>query len=256
MRDLVAFVKKEGMEHLRSGRLTVLVLMFALLGVLNPALAKLTPWLLETVAEEMAGSGITVTAVTVSARDSWVQFFKNLPLGLIAFLVLESNIFTKEYGQGTLVPVLTKGLSRYKVLLSKAAVLWVLWSGLYWLCFGITYGYTAYFWDNSAVSSLGSAAVGLWIFGWWCVALTVLFSTVFGSHTGVLAATGGTVLGFCLAGLVPGCSKYLPTHLLDGQTLIQGAGDPRSYLVPVLFSLVLSVLCLAVSLPLWNKRRI
>lgn len=88
MKSLLAFMKKEWMEQVRSGRLLILVIIFILLGVMNPAVAKLTPWLLEMMADSLEASGMTVTAVTVSAMDSWVQFFKNAPMGLIAFILL------------------------------------------------------------------------------------------------------------------------------------------------------------------------
>lgn len=123
MRSLIAFIKKEFTEQLRSGRLIILGLLFVLFGIMNPAIAKLTPWLLETMADSLAESGMIITDVKVSAMDSWMQFFKNMPMGLIAFVLLESSIFTKEYTSGTLVLSLTKGLERYKVVISKALVL-------------------------------------------------------------------------------------------------------------------------------------
>ncbi|MBO7761668.1 MAG: ABC transporter permease, partial [Clostridia bacterium] len=128
MRVLVAFFKKELCEHVRSGKLLFLVLVFLLLGIMNPAIAKLTPWLLETFAESLAESGIVVGAVTVTARDSWVQFYKNAPMGLIAFVLLESGIFAREYSAGTLILPLTKGLRRETVVLSKGLVLFLLWT--------------------------------------------------------------------------------------------------------------------------------
>ena len=43
MKSLLAFIKKETMEQFRSGRLTILGILFVLLGVMNPAVAKITP---------------------------------------------------------------------------------------------------------------------------------------------------------------------------------------------------------------------
>ena len=96
MRALFAFIKKELTEQARSGKLLFMTILFVLLGIMNPAIAKLTPWLLETMADTLATSGMTVTTVTVSALDSWVQFFKNMPIGLIAFVLLQGAIFTGE----------------------------------------------------------------------------------------------------------------------------------------------------------------
>lgn len=128
MKSLFAFIKKECMEQLRSGRLWITLTLFVLLGIMNPAVAKLTPWLLEVMADSLAESGMIVTDVKVSAMDSWVQFFKNMPIGLIAFVLLQGAIFTGEYSSGTLVLSLTKGLERYKVVISKAGVLCAIWS--------------------------------------------------------------------------------------------------------------------------------
>lgn len=254
MRSLFAFMKKELMEQLRSGRLMILGLLFVLFGIMNPAIAKLTPWLLETMNDSLAESGMTVTDVKVSAMDSWVQFYKNMPMGLIAFVLLESSIFTKEYTSGTLVLSLTKGLERYKVVISKAAVLTVLWTLGYWLCFGITYGYSAYFWDNSIAQNLIFSVICWWLFGVMVVALMVLFSTVAKSNTGVLLGTGGVVLASCLIGLLPKFSKYLPTYLTDGNALIYGLAETKTYMPSLMIAIAAGAICFAISIPIFNKK--
>ena len=256
MRSLFAFIKKELTEQLRSGRLIILGLLFVLFGIMNPAIAKLTPWLLETMADSLAESGMIVTDVKVSAMDSWVQFYKNIPMGLIAFVLLESSIFTKEYTTGTLVLSLTKGLERYKVVISKTAVLTVLWSICYWMCFGITYGYNAYFWDNSVAQNLIFSASCWWLFSVMVVALMVLFSVVAKSNTGVLLGTGGVVLVSYLIGLLPKCSKYLPTYLTDGNSLIYGLVEAKTYMTSLVITVVASVVCFAISIPIFNKKQL
>ena len=256
MRSLFAFIKKEFTEQFRSGRLIILGLLFVLFGIMNPAIAKLTPWLLETMADSLAESGMIITDVKVSALDSWVQFFKNMPMGLIAFVLLESSIFTKEYTSGTLVLSLTKGLERYKVVVSKALVLTVLWSLGYWLCFGITYGYTAYFWDNSIAQNLVLSVVCWWLFGMMVVALMVLFSTVAKSNTGVLLGTSGVVLASYLVGLLPKCSKYLPTFLTDGNSLIYGLVETKTYMPSLVIAIAIGVICFAISIPIFNKKQL
>lgn len=254
MKSLLAFMKKEWMEQVRSGRLLILVIIFILLGIMNPAVAKLTPWLLEMMADSLEASGMTVTAVTVSAMDSWVQFFKNAPMGLIAFILLESSIFTKEYQSGTLVLALTKGLDRHKVVISKAIILTLFWTVCYWFCFTITFGYNTYFWDNSIAQNLFFSVICWWLFGSLVVALTVLFSTLSSSNTGVLAGTGCTVLVSYLIGLIPKTKEYLPTLLMDGNSLIYGTVEARSYVTAIYITVLLSVVCLAISFPVFNKK--
>jgi ABC-2 type transport system permease protein len=256
MKSLIAFMKKEMTEQLRSGKIVILGLLFVLLGIMNPAVAKLTPWLLETLADSLEESGMIVTDVKVSAMDSWVQFFKNMPIGLIVFILLESGIFTREFSTGTLVLSLTKGLERYKVVISKTVVLAVLWTVGYWMCFGITYGYNAYFWDNSVAQNLLLSVVCWWLFGMLTIALVTLFSTFANSNTGVLCGTGGVVLASYLLGLLPKCSRYLPTFLMDGNSLIYGMAQAEDYTAAIAVTAVAGVVCFAVSIPGFNKKQI
>jgi len=256
MKSLIAFIKKEIMEQLRTGRLMILGMLFILFGIMNPAVAKLTPWLLETMADSLAESGIIVIEVTISAMDSWVQFFKNIPMALIAFVLMESSIFTKEYQSGTLVLSLTKGLKRYKVVVSKTVVLTVLWTFGYWLCFGITYGYNEYFWDNAVAQNLMFSVVCWWLFGLWVIGLMILFSAIFNSNTGVLMGMGGVVLASYLLGLFPKLSEFLPTLLADGNSLIYGAAEAKTYSVPILTVIVMCIICFVGGIVIFNKKQI
>ena len=43
---------------------------------MSPAVAKLTPWMMETLSDSMAGSGFIVTDVQVDALTSWTQFLR------------------------------------------------------------------------------------------------------------------------------------------------------------------------------------
>ncbi len=256
MKSLFAFLKKEMTEQLRAGRILFLGILFVLFGIMNPAVAKLTPWMMEQMADSLADIGMNVTEVTVTAMDSWVQFFKNIPMALIAFVLLEGSIFTKEYRSGTLILSLTKGLARYKVVVAKTAVLTLLWTAGYWLCYGITYAYNAYFWDNSVAQSLAFSAVVWWIFGLWVIALMVLFSTLSSSNTGVLCGTGGVVFASCLLGMLPKLTRYLPTMLTDGNSLIYGLKEPTDYTAALIVGGIFSVASFAVSLTVFNKKQL
>ena len=256
MKAFMAFMRKELQEQLRSGRLLLLGILFALFGVMNPAIAKLTPWIIEILADSLAASGMTVAEVHITALDSWVQFYKNIPMGLIAFVLLESSIFTKEYSSGTLILWLTKGLDRRKVVISKAAVLTVLWSLSYWLCFGITYGYNAWFWDNSLARELLFSAVCWWVFGLWVLGLAVLFSVAAKTNTGVLCGTGGVVFGSYLLSMLPKFGKYLPAFLTDGNSLIYGMVERKDYLPALIVAGVTGAACFAVSIPVFDKKQL
>ena len=256
MKSLLAFIKKEFLEQFRGGKLFILGILFILFGVMNPAIAKLTPWLFEMLADSLAENGMIVTTVEVTAMHSWTQFFKNIPMGLIVFILLESGIFTKEYQTGTLVLSLTKGLERYKIVISKTIVLVTLWTVCYWLCFLITYAYNAYFWDNSTAQNLVFSAICWWLFGLWTIALQILFSTITKSNTGVLIGTGGVVFAFYLLGLFSKLKTYMPTLLMDGNSLIYGVTEAKTYVLSLSIAVIVTVVCFVVSIPIFNKKKL
>lgn len=251
-----AFLKKEWMELCRTGRLLILLLIFTLFGIMNPALAKLTPWLMETLSESLADTGLVTTAVTVDAMTSWAQFYKNIMVGLIIFILLCCGSFPVEYQKGTLIPVVTKGLARRKIVLAKSLMILAVWSVLYFLCFGITYGYNAYFWDNGIADHLFFAAALTWLFGVWVIALLIFFSAVAQSSMQVLLGTGGVVMGVYLLNMLPKLSTLLPVKLMDGMSLLQGASNPGDYYTGMAAAGVMIFLCMILAVVCFDRKRL
>ncbi len=216
----IAFWKKEWMELVRSGKCFILIFVSVLFGIMNPAIAKLTPWLMEAMSESLQESGIQVGEVTVDALTSWAQFYKNMPMALIVAVLIFSGIFTQEYQKGTLILILTKGMSRRKVYGVKTLTCLLSWSLCFWMSYGITWLYNGYYWGNGTVSNLLTAAALFWVFGVWVFFLMVFFSTVCSETPGVLAGTGMLLLVSYIAGIFPKVQEYLPTKLLECQALL------------------------------------
>lgn len=254
MKTFCAFFRKEWTEQLRTGHVTIFTILFVLFGIMNPAIAKLTPWMMQTLSGELAKSGMTIQNVEVTALTSWTQFYKNVPMALIVFVLLTCGFFTAEYQKGTLILVLTKGLSRVKVLAAKAAMMFLLWTAGYFLCYFITYGYTAYFWDNSIARHLMFTALCFYLFGVWTVSLMVLFSAFTPTNTGVLAGTGGAVFASYLLSLLQKCEKYLPMRLTDSMPLLTGQMAAGEMFWAIGITCALIVLNIAVAVPAFNKR--
>ncbi len=256
MRQLTAFIKKECMEVWRTGKCVILVILFVLFGIMNPAIAKLTPWMMEQFSDSLQETGLVVTEVTVDALTSWTQYYKNIPMGLIAFLLIFSGIMAGEYQKGTLINMVTKGLVRWKIIMAKFVVLLALWTANYWLCYGITYGYNAYFWDNSIAKHAGFAAFCVYLFGVWLIALMVLMSVIFRAASGVTVGTG-TIFFICyLFSVLPDVKKYLPTSLLDASGLLSGVGQINDYTWSIGIVVLLTVVQLIGAIILFNRKNV
>lgn len=251
-----AFLRKEWVELCRTGRLLILLLIFTLLGIMNPALAKLTPWLMEMVSESLADTGLITTTVTVDAMTSWGQFYKNIPIGLIIFILISSGSFTDEYQKGTLIPVVTKGLSRRKIVFAKTLMILASWTTLYLLCFGITYGYNAYFWDNRIAHHPFLAAALFWLFGVWVIALLVVFSAVAQNGTQVLLGVGGVVLGGYILSSFLKLSRFLPIKLMDGMSLLQGTDHPGDYYAGIAAVGLMVFLCMVLAPVFFDRKQL
>lgn len=256
MRGLFAFVKKEWMELVRSGKLVVLSVLFVMFGLMNPAIAKLTPRLMETMSDSLENTGLIVTEVHVDVMTSWVQFYKNVPIALLVFVLFISSSFTAEYQKGTLVIVLAKGLSRWKVYMAKAFSAVSLWAVGYFLCFGITYWYNDFYWDNSIAGHPFFAAALIWLFGVWIISLLVFFSGVLSANTTVLAATGGCVLVSYFVGMFPKCGDFLPTKLLQAEEILSGMATTGDYNVAIIVTIILSFVALAGGLCLFHRKKL
>lgn len=256
MKSLPAFMKKEYLEAARTGKIIILVLLFVLFGIMNPAIAKLTPWMMEMLSDTMAESGLVVANIQVDAMTSWTQFFKNIPMALIAFVLIFSDIFTREYKSGTLLPVLTKGLPRYQVVIAKTLLLLSLWTFGYGLCFAVTYGYNTYFWDNSIANNLFFTVVIWWLFGIWVICFIILFSTLLRNNTGVSLCTGGVALSAYLLSVIPKVKAYSPIMLLDTSSLLTGAEGTDAYIKAIVVAAVLCMVCVAVSIPVINRKQL
>lgn len=256
MTQLMAFTKKEWIEVFRTGKFMIITVMFLLFGVMNPAIAKLTPWMMEAYSESLEGAGLTVTETKVDVLTSWTQFYKNVPMALIVFLLMFSGVLALEYQKGTLINMITKGLSRWKIVMSKSVVLFLLWSFGYWMCYGITYGYNAYFWDNSIAKDVGFAAFCVYILGVWLIALMMLMSTLFSSGSAVAVGTGGVFFVVYLLNMLPDLKKYLPTHLMGASGLLSGTGEAGDYMTALFVAVGLTVVQLIVALLVFNRKNV
>ena len=254
MRSFVAFFKKELMESARSGRLLFFLILSFSFGVMNPGIAKLTPWLLEMFSASLAESGMTVTEVTVDALTSWTQFFKNIPMALITFVLMYGNILTREYESGTLTMILTKGVARYKVILAKLCMMLTLWSLGYWLCFGVTYLYNDYFWSNAIAQNLLAATLYWWLFGVFTICVMLFFSVLHQSTSGVLLSTGAVVLLSYLIGLIPKAKRLVPTALMSGNALVFGLESRGDYWGAVVIAVLIGICGLIAAMLVMNKR--
>ena len=255
MKQLTAFTKKEFMEITRTGKIYIVVIIFVIFGILNPGIAKLTPWLYEMLSESLKEQGLSIGDIGVTAMTSWEQYYKNMSMEFIVYILMFCGTLTAEYKKGTLINMLTKGLPRWKVIASKFISMIISWSLCYWIGFFVTFGYTAYFWDNSIAEHFVFAAIMSYLFGIWLISLILFFSVFINSSSGVLLATGALYVICNLIGMIPKTAEYLPTKLLSGMALLTKTSSVSDYTNAILITITLIVIAGFIATIGFNKNR-
>ncbi len=238
--DKMVFLKKEITEYSRNGKLIVFGIIAFVFGLMNPAITKLTPWLFETMADSLKEQGMRVINVETNAASCWQQYYKNLPMLLIIFLILSAGSFAKEYGKGTLLLVITKGYPRKKIFLAKTVMILGCYTAVSLVYFGVTYFYSGYYWDNSILSHIGLAALFYWVFGLLAISLILFFSSIITDTTGIIGATAGSMIALYLLSIIPKAGKYLPVKLMSSEQLLSKAAVPGDFTPALIITLVLA----------------
>ncbi|WJY26472.1 ABC transporter permease [Sporosarcina trichiuri] len=248
------FLKKEWTESVKSYKLLLVAVIFSILGVLNPFTAKIMPAVMENLLPE----GAALDLPDPTALDSWMQFYKNVPqMGLVLFILLFSTMMSKELERGTLTILLTKGLRRSTVLTAKWVTGAAYWTFGLLLSAGITWAYTAYYWDQSIIRHLALAIGCIWLFGLLLFTVTLWGSTLFATGYGGLLTAAVAVIVLFLTRLVPDSADWSPIVLIsDSASLLTGEAAPGDFTGPLLVSAGLVAVLLVTAVLHFNKKNL
>ena len=253
MSHFIAMLKKEMIEGLRTYRILIMLLVFAGFGVLSPFTAKLTPDLLNSIMPEFG-----LTLPNPIALDSWAQFFKNISqMGLIVTVIVFSGILANELTRGTLVILLTKGLSRTAVILAKYCYMVLIWTTSLLVCFLVTLAYTVYLFPNGAVLNLAFSVICLWLFGAFLLALLLLAANL-GNHSySCLLMVGLVLVVLMIINIWPQAQQYNPLALASlNMSLLEGLTTPREMAWSIGVASTLTVVSLGAAVLLFRKKQL
>lgn len=244
MKGYIAFVKKEFVENLKNYRFLILFAIFAIFGMSSAFLAKFTPEIIAAF-----GAGLEITEEPV-ALDAWQQFFKNISgIGFSAFIILFGSCMSSEYSKGTLLLLVTKGLARPSVIMAKYTVAAVSMTVSFWVSFVGAYGYTYYLWPDASLSNVVPSAFFMWMIGFLYLSILILGCVLFKQTFTSILFTGGIVALFSVLSVIKPLSAFNPVVLTSRNVdLISGEISMTEFLIPFIFSVVLSVVFLAVAI--------
>lgn len=254
MNALVAFIKKEMLESVRTYKLLILIIVFLLMGIISPVIAKVTPDIIDAIVPE----GIEIKIPDPTAVDAWIQFFKNTSqIGLVVMIITFAGLMSNELSKGTLVNMLTKGLSRRTVILSKFISSTLQWTFAFILSAVTTLLYTNFLWPEGSVSNLFLALFGLWLFGIMMLSLIIMGGVLFKNLTTNMLATGGLFLIMLIINIFPDVKPYNPMTLFSGNMglLVEKQAVSDFYSATIVTSIVL-LITLSCSIIMFDRKEV
>lgn len=210
MKGAGALLRKELLEQWRTSRLPVVTVVFLLVGLSSPLLARFTPEILEAV----GGDQFQIVLPTPTAADAYDQLAKNLgQFGILIAVLLAMGAVATEKERGTAALLLTKPVGRGAFLAAKLAAIAITLGVASAVAFAGGWFYTFVLFEPLPIAGFVAAAALQWLSLVAFAAITFVGSTLTRS---ALAAAGLGIAAFIVVGIlgiVPAIAPYLPTGL-------------------------------------------
>jgi ABC-2 type transport system permease protein len=210
MTGIGTLLRKELLEGWRTLRLPIVAVVFLLVGLSSPLLARFTPELLKAT----LGDQLPIQLPPPTAADSVAQLQKNLGQfgGLIAVLLAMGAVAVEEE-RGTAAMILSKPAGRGAFLGAKLVAIGITLAVAVAIAAAGAWFYTLVLFEALPVGGFVASAVLQWLtlFAW--ASITFLGSTLTRSS---LAAAGlgiGAFIVVGIAGAIPAVEPYVPTGL-------------------------------------------
>jgi ABC-2 type transport system permease protein len=243
-------MRKELREQVRTLRLPVIVILFAILGMLSPVMARY----IREIVSAVGGDDLMGMIPDPSVGDAAIQFTKNLgQFGVLAAILVTMGAVANEKDHGTAAFLMTKPLSRGAFVVSKVVALGLLLALATAVAGVLCWIYAAVLFEALPVAGFAAAVFLLWLSLCVFAAITFLASVVARS---AIVAGGIGIAALLVAGILsalPVVGVYLPTGLWGLADQLAVGLTPDALLGPVLVNV--AIIALAVALSWWSFQR-
>lgn len=245
---MIALLKKEMKEVLRTYRVWAVPVLFLFVGLSAPASAKFLPEILKTQIDQLQAQGVTIKLSKLGAGAAYDAYFKNLTqIGLLAVILFSMNLISEEKARGILALIVTKPVSRTRIVLAK----WLVHGG--WSIFSLVIGaggcylYTLGLFGKASFAPFAAANLVMAVYVLLIFSLTLAASAVLRSQVavGVVSLAGFSVFSLMsffnrtLADYSPAALNDLAVKIAKNQAALSDA------LWPAIVTLALAGILLA-----------
>lgn len=251
MKTFLAFSKKELIEHIKDYKILILFSIFFAIGILSPLTSKLLPQILKIIKT----TDIQISFPTPTFIDAYTQLFKNITqIGFIAILLMLNGNMSNEISKGTLINLLSKGLSRNIVIFSKLFISTIIWTLSFLISTITTYIYTLFLFGNHSIKGLVLSCFCIWTFGILIITLVLFLSILIRPYYGGLLLSFSSLALLFLINLIPKIKNFNPLYLVTNNIEIMKNPHLINPKNSFLTTLLLIIIFISSSILIFNKK--
>jgi ABC-2 type transport system permease protein len=251
MKGITPLLKKEIKEQLKTHRLLIVGGVFLCFGLMAPLVLHFMPDIMK-----MAGEQIVIELPPPNSLQSFTDFASYIgQFGILIAVLVAMGAIANELKHGTALMILSKPVNSGAFVSAKFIAMS--------LTFLVSLAVAAVFCFGYTVWLIGEATVlpYIWMnllmasFLIFCLAITLVFSSLFKSSLAAGGMAIGTIFGLGILSSLPVVGDYLPSKILGwGINLLNGSGETYWWALGVTF--VGIFLCLYFSQRILKRKEI
>lgn len=255
MNELCVLLKKEVKEYIRKHKILIILSVFILIGIISPLGTKY----LGAILQQLLPSGYEIKFRSPSEIEAYFQFFKNISqLGLIIFIFATVGIMSDEFEKKTIINILSKGINRGAVILSKFVVTSIIFLLSYTVSIMVFRYYTGIFWGNNIrIGVVIYSSILIYFYGVLNISVNIFLGTIFENKILTLVVCFAFNIIQMFLGIFPQIARYLPVSSLSQCVyIVEGKIDIYETIPALLSTLFFTALLLITSIYLFNRKEI
>lgn len=235
MMGIGTLLRKELLEQWRTMRLALVGVVFLLIGLGSPLLARFTPEIIKAVAADQ----LPIVLPPPTAADAVDQLAKNVTqFGALIAILLAMGSVASEKERGTAALLLAKPVGRAGFLVAKLVAIGVTLGGALVLAVVGTWFYTLVLFEPLPLTGAVATVILDWLLLMSWAAITFLGSTLSRS---AVAAAGLGIVALIVIGILsalPPIAPWLPTGLVGPARTLALGREGADLLRPVVGTLI------------------
>jgi ABC-2 type transport system permease protein len=251
MKGFIALLKKEIKEQFRTQRLLIVGGVFLCFGLMAPLLQHFMPDILK-----MAGGQTAVEMPPPTPVKAFTDFVSYMgQFGILIVVLMAMGAIANELKHGTAMITLSKPVSSAAFVIAKFVAMSLTFLVAQTVAAICCFGYTVMLIGEATALPYIWMNLFMALFLIFCLAVTLVFSSLFKSSLAAGGIAIGTTFGLGILKSLPVIGNFLPFKIIDwGVSLMYGTGG--TYWWALATTIVLIFLCLYVSQKILKRKEI